>query len=373
LGTRPFGLYLHIPFCAARCGYCDFNTYVQRSRAEQVEPYLTALRAEIGLAANVLGGPSVATVFFGGGTPTMLSPADFAFLLDAVRADFGLGADAEVTTEANPETLSPDFLAQLRLTGVNRLSLGMQSADPDVLATLDRKHTPGRVAECVRWARDAGFQDVSLDLIYGTPGEGAASWRATLEAALATGPTHLSAYSLTVERGTALAARVARGELPGTDEDDLADKYLLADERLAQAGYPNYEISNWSLPGMECRHNLGYWKSHDWWGVGAGSHSHVGGVRWWNLRHPRAYTAASSGRSPAQARESLTLEQRRTERVLLESRLATGLSPALLTDTERLRLPSLRRRGLLLSGDDPLRLSVQGKLLADAFVRDLLD
>ncbi len=293
LGTRPFGVYLHVPFCAVRCGYCDFNTYTATELgggASQATYARTAL-TELALAGRVLGdeAPQAETVFVGGGTPTLLSPDDLGLLLDGVRARFGLAPDAEVTTEANPDSVTAESLQMLRDKGFTRVSFGMQSAVPHVLATLDRTHDPERVPDAVRWARAAGL-DVSLDLIYGTPGESLDDWRTSVEAALACRPDHVSAYALVVEEGTRLATRVRRGEVTMPDDDDEADKYELADELLTAAGLSWYEVSNWATSaGTRCRHNVGYWSGGDWWGVGPGAHSHVGGVRWWNVKHPSAY------------------------------------------------------------------------------------
>ena len=270
----------------------------------------------------------VSTVFFGGGTPTLLAPGELGSVLAAIGAEFGLAPDVEVTTEANPDSVALWDLEELRQVGFDRISFGMQSDVPHVLATLDRTHDPLRVPAVVGWARSAGFEQVSLDLIYGTPGESLADWEASVDAALACAPDHVSAYSLIVEEGTALARRVARGELAMPDEDDLADKYLLADERFVKAGLGWYEVSNWARDrAARCRHNLGYWTGADWWGVGPGAHSHVGGVRWWNVKHPAAYAdRINAGDSPAHAREVLDEETRRVERVLLEMRLHDGLA-----------------------------------------------
>ena len=277
------------------------------------------------LARAVLGpaGRALSSVYFGGGTPTVLPPGDLARLLAAARDLFGLAPDAEITTEANPESVDERSLTALRAAGVTRLSLGMQSAMPHVLSVLDRRHEPGSVGRAVGAARAAGFDNLSLDLIYGTPGESAADWQASLDAALALGPDHVSAYALVVEPGTRLARRVARGEVAAPDDDDLADKYLQADAALEAAGLGWYEVSNWGRP---CRHNLGYWRGADWWGIGPGAHSHVAGVRWWNVKHPAAYARRlAEGSSPGQAREVLDARTRRFERILLESRLACGL------------------------------------------------
>jgi oxygen-independent coproporphyrinogen-3 oxidase len=380
VGERPLSLYVHVPYCAVRCGYCDFNTYTAAelgaAPGASQDAYLAAVDTELELARAVLGpgAPAVQSVFFGGGTPTMLPAASLAGVLDAIRARFALADGAEVTTEANPESVDPAYLDTLVGAGFTRLSLGMQSARPGVLAVLDRRHTPGRVGQVVGWARAAGFASVSLDLIYGSPTETLDDWRASLVSALDLGPDHVSAYSLIVEPGTRLAARIGRGELPMPDDDVHADCYLLAEELLTGAGYATYEVSNWTRPGHASRHNLAYWLGHDWWGIGPGAHSHVNGVRWWNVRHPREYTARlAAATSPAQAREVLTAEQRRVERVLLELRLAQGLPPAVLTASERARVPALLEAGTLVLDGDRLRPTLAGRLVADAVVRDLLD
>jgi oxygen-independent coproporphyrinogen-3 oxidase len=332
---RALGVYAHVPFCRVRCGYCDFTTYTSVELGPDAgatrQGYVDAVLAEADLATAVLDRAGLpprpaATVFVGGGTPTELSPGDLVRLVHGIRERFGLMPGAEITVEANPDSVTPAMLVALAAAGVTRLSVGMQSAVPHVLTTLDRTHDPARVPEVVRWARDAGLT-VSLDLIYGTPGESPTDWRSSLTAALDMQPDHVSAYSLTVEPGTRLAARVRRGEVGEPDEDDQADKYELADDLLTAAGYAWYEISSWARePGFACRHNLGYWRGDDWWGLGPGAHSHVGGVRWWNVRHPRAWVrAVRAGLSPAEAREVLSPAARRFERVMLGSRLAEGL------------------------------------------------
>jgi oxygen-independent coproporphyrinogen-3 oxidase len=383
VNRRAFGVYLHVPFCAVRCGYCDFTTYTAAELgggADQANYPATAV-AELDLAAGVLDDAGVAgrpasTVFFGGGTPTLLPSSGLARMLDAVADRFGLAPGAEVTVEANPESVTADSLAELARAGVTRVSFGMQSAVPAVLAVLDRVHRPDRVPAVVGWARDAGLA-VSLDLIYGTPGESRDDWRASLDAALSCGPDHVSAYALVVEEGTRLAARVRRGEIAAPDDDDLADKYELADEVLVDAGFGWYEVSNWARTAEQaCRHNLGYWRGDDWWGVGPGAHSHVGGVRWWNVRHPRAYTQrVESGLSPAAGRELLDAGQRRDERVLLAVRLSCGLPVAELDPAARRAVAGLVADGLVdgrraVGGD--VVLTRRGRLLADAVVRALL-
>ncbi|MGM1063430.1 radical SAM family heme chaperone HemW [Saccharothrix sp. Mg75] len=379
IGSRPFGVYVHVPFCATRCGYCDFNTYTAGELGTSASPqsWLEGLRRELDLAATVLGtAPPVETVFVGGGTPSLLGAGGLADVLDAVRASFGLAPGAEVTTESNPESTSPSFFADIRDAGYTRVSLGMQSAARHVLAVLDRAHTPGRPVAAAREAREAGFEHVNLDLIYGTPGESADDLRASLDAVRDAGVDHVSAYALIVEEGTALARRVRRGELPMPDDDVLADKYELVDAAMTAQGLRWYEVSNWAASDeAACRHNLLYWRGADWWGAGPGAHSHVGGVRWWNVKHPAKYAELlAAGTSPAAGREVLTDDDRRVERVLLELRLATGLPLDVLDDDGRAEAKTAAADGLL----DPAALDEgrcvltdRGRLLADAVVHRL--
>jgi oxygen-independent coproporphyrinogen-3 oxidase len=383
---RGFGVYLHVPFCTVRCGYCDFNTYTATELgggASQVAYADTAL-AEIALGGRVLrdaGLPArpASTVFVGGGTPTVLPPSDLVRMLGGVRDAWGLTAGAEVTTEANPDSVTPESLAELARGGFTRVSFGMQSAVPHVLATLDRTHDPRRIPDVVRWARDAGLA-VSLDLIYGTPGESLDDWRASLETALATGVDHVSAYALVVEQGTRMAVQVKRGLLTLPDEDDQAAKYELADDLLTEAGLHWYEVSNWArTPEQACRHNLAYWRGDDWWGVGPGAHSHVGGVRWWNVKHPRTYAARLvEGLSPAAGRETVAGDAARLEQVMLRVRLDEGLPLAALDPAARTAVAGLVADGLVdpraaLGADAParVRLTRRGRLLADTVVRTL--
>ena len=372
----PFGVYVHVPFCAVRCGYCDFNTYTatELGGGGSQAAYAGHAASEVAYAAQVLGDqrPVVDTVFFGGGTPTLLPSADLVAILGSIRDRFGLAPGAEVTTEANPDSVTPDSLAELRDGGFTRVSFGMQSSVSHVLRVLERTHDPARVAQAVTWAREAGFEQVSLDLIYGTPGESLADWRSSLAAALACGPDHVSAYSLIVEDGTRLARQVRTGVVPMPDDDDLADKYVLADDALAAAGLEWYEVSNWARDeASRCRHNELYWRSASWWGIGPGAHSHVDGERWWNVKHPSAYAARiAAGESPALESETLDEDTRHLERVLLEVRLGDGL-PLSLVDPAR--VDDVVGRGLGVRREERLVLSRQGRLLADAVVRDLLD
>jgi oxygen-independent coproporphyrinogen-3 oxidase len=372
-GAGPFGVYVHVPFCTSRCGYCDFNTYTFRDIPDNVmgpASYLPVLRRELDLASRVLRAagplPAVDTVFFGGGTPSLLPAADITAFLADLAATFGLARGVEVTVEANPESVGAGYLEALVAGGVSRVSLGMQSASPHVLAVLDRAHTPGRVADAVAAARAAGVPQVSLDLIYGAPGETDGDWRRSLRTAIDLGPDHLSAYALTVEPGTRLAAPT---------EDVLADRYVIADELLGQAGYRWYEISNWARsPAARCRHNLGYWSGGDWWGFGPGAHSHVGGVRWWNVRHPVSYARRlAAGTSPGAGRERLDARTRRFERVMLETRRADGLPLAVLSPAGRSAARAAATDGLLHLHADTAVLTTRGRLLADAVVRALAD
>ncbi|WP_092630662.1 radical SAM family heme chaperone HemW [Actinopolyspora mzabensis] len=384
VGQRPFGIYVHVPFCATRCGYCDFNTYTadELSGGGSFRGWLDALKAELELGARVLGEgnravPRAGTVFVGGGTPSLLGGDGLGEVLDAVRASFRLAPEAEVTTEANPESTSPALFTALLEAGYTRVSLGMQSAAEHVLRVLDRNHTPGRAVAAAREAMAAGFEHVSLDLIYGTPGESSDDLRGSLEAVLEAGVDHVSAYSLIVEDGTAMARRVRRGELPMPDEDVLAADYELVDGVLSKAGFHWYEVSNWATDeAARCAHNIGYWRGGDWWGAGPGAHSHVGGVRWWNLKYPARYAAAlGDGISPAAGREVLDVEDRRVERVMLELRLREGLTTEVLDDAGLAEARRAVTDGLL--RDDELRagrcvLTDRGRLLADGVVRRLL-
>ncbi len=384
MAQRGLSIYIHVPFCATRCGYCDFNTYTagELGSAGSPESWLDAALAEIELARSVLGasgeGRPVGTVFVGGGTPSLLGPQKLTALLRAVDDAFGLQPGAEITTEVNPESTDPDLLAAVREAGYNRISIGMQSIAPHVLAVLERQHTPGRALQVAGWARAAGFPHVSVDLIYGTPGESDADFAASLKAAVDSGADHVSAYSLIVEPGTRLARQVRTGAISPVCDDVLADRYLIADDVLGCAGFGWYEVSNWAASNAaRCRHNLCYWTGGDWWGVGPGAHSHVGGVRWWNVKHPHCYAAAlAAGRSPGQAREVLGDAARRCERVLLELRLSAGLDLALLTATGRARAEQETADGLLdpgaLAGGRAV-LTVRGRLLADGIALRLLE
>jgi putative oxygen-independent coproporphyrinogen III oxidase len=370
-----FGIYVHVPFCITRCGYCDFNTYTP-AELGGVNPdaWLQVLRSELELAAARLGAPTVQTVFVGGGTPSLLGGARLAAVLASVRDNFDLAPDAEVSTEANPESTWPEMFAALRSAGYTRVSLGMQSVAPGVLATLDRVHSPGRAAAAAGEALAAGFEHVSLDLIYGTPGESDDDLLRSVDAAVEAGVDHVSAYALVVEDGTALARRVRGGELAAPDDDVLAHRYELVDEQLSAAGFNWYEVSNWSRAGGQCRHNLGYWDGGQWWGAGPGAHSYVGATRWWNVKHPNAYAQILGGASlPVAGFEQLDATNRHTEDVLLRIRLRQGLPLELLDEAERGRADIAVEDGLLVRHGEHLVLTDRGRLLADGIVRNLLD
>jgi oxygen-independent coproporphyrinogen-3 oxidase len=379
---RDFGVYIHVPFCRVRCGYCDFNTYTSDElRGARQDAYADEVRREIDLSREVLAARgalrAASTVFFGGGTPTLLPPGDLTRMLESIRDTFGLADGAEITVEANPDTVTLALASTLAEAGVTRLSIGMQSSVPHVLAALDRTHEPAAVATAVHAARAAGL-DVSVDLIYGAPGESIDDWRDSVESAIALQPDHISAYALIIEEGTKLARQIRRGELTAPDDDLQADMYDLGDDALAAAGYDWYEVSNWATaPAHRSRHNLAYWLGHDWWDIGPGAHSHVGGVRWWNVKHPAAYAdRIVSGSSPGAGREVLDAKARRVERVLLLARIREGIAVTELTASGRTSVAGLIADGYVdgraaITGT--VTLTRPGRLMADAVVRRLLD
>ncbi|QCR40417.1 coproporphyrinogen III oxidase [Microbacterium sp. SGAir0570] len=378
----PFGVYLHVPFCRVRCGYCDFNTYTATElRGARQDAYADEVLREIALSASVIDerGPRrpAQTVFFGGGTPTLLPAGDLARMLRGVRDTFGIAAGAEVTVEANPDTMSARVADELAAAGVTRLSIGMQSAVPHVLAALDRTHDPANVSTAVAAARGAGL-DVSVDLIYGAPGESLDDWRRSVDTAVALEPDHVSAYALIIEEGTRLERQIRRGEVPAPDDDLQADMYELADDRLAVAGFSWYEVSNWARSAdQRSRHNLAYWRGTDWWGYGPGAHSHLAGLRWWNVKHPAAYAQRlAAGDSPAAGRERPDADARRLESVLLRSRIIDGLAIDDLDAEARPSVASLIADGLI-EGAAAVRgrvvLTRRGRLMADAVVRALTE
>ncbi|KAA9110459.1 radical SAM family heme chaperone HemW [Microbacterium rhizomatis] len=378
--SADFGVYLHVPFCRVRCGYCDFNTYTATElRGAKQEEYADTLLREVSLARDVLAATAplrpASTVFFGGGTPTLLPAGDLARMLDGTRGAFGLTADAEITIEANPDTVTDAVAAELGASGVTRLSIGMQSTVPHVLAALDRTHEPANVATAVAAARRAGL-DVSVDLIYGAPGESLDDWRRSLEVAVGLEPDHISAYALIIEDGTKLARQIRRAEVPAPDDDLQADMYELADQLLGAAGFDWYEVSNWSR-GSEhrSRHNLAYWRGSDWWGFGPGAHSHIAGTRFWNVKHPAAYAQRlAAGESPAAGRERPDAASRELEEVLLRTRIREGMPVSELRMAGRHAVAALIADGLI-DGGEAVRgrivLTLRGRLLADAVVRAL--
>ena len=383
--TRTFHAYVHIPFCRVRCGYCDFNTYTatELDGISQAS-YAETLIREIELSTRVLNQAKLPrrklkSVFFGGGTPTQLPAADLARILESLRNAFGFEPDAEITTEANPDNVDVEYLQAILDAGFNRISFGMQSAVPEVLATLERTHQPSNVPAAVAAAKSIGLA-TSVDLIYGAPGETLDQWRESIEAALSYGTDHISAYSLIVEEGTKLARQIKSGQLVEPDEDLQADKYELADGMFSAAGFNWYEVSNWSRgAGNESEHNLAYWASQDWWGFGPGAHSHFGGVRWWNVKHPAAYAGKlAADESPAAGREILDDKTRLEERVLLEIRIERGLSiefvKELNADYARL-ISSFIADGLINAKaaiEGRISLTLKGRLLADSLVRQIL-
>lgn len=369
-------LYVHVPFCSSRCGYCDFNTYTATELGNEVrrDSFHEVLAAEVRIAAEHLASSQqVSTVFVGGGTPTLLGSQGLNHVLQEIKTSFGLVDGAEVTTEANPDSVDQRMLEELRAGGFTRVSFGMQSSAPRVLQVLERTHTPGASVQAAKWAVDVGFEHVNLDLIYGTPGESDDDLKSSVDTALSAGIDHLSAYALIVEDGTALSRRIARGDLPAPDDDVCADRYELIDQRMAAAGMPWYEVSNWAKPGGQCLHNLAYWRSQHWWGVGPGAHSHIDGKRWWNVKHPAPYAErVRAHQAPIADSEQLSAEDLRTEQVMLGIRLAEGM-PAQTFDgslLDRLVARELIDQSAREAGR--VQLTLAGRLLADAVVRELL-
>jgi len=383
VALRDFGVYIHVPFCSVRCGYCDFNTYAPGELGGATPAgYVDAALSEMALAGASMGpdARAASTVFFGGGTPTLLPADALVRLLDGVRQVWGLEPGAEVTTEANPDSVTRETFATLASAGFTRVSIGMQSAVPHVLATLERTHNPDNVARAVDWAHAAGLA-TSVDLIYGTPGESLTDWEASLDAAIDLAPGHISAYALVIEPGTKMGAQLRRGEVAATDPDTQADMYELAEARLSAAGYSWYEVSNWSRTDAErCRHNIAYWTSQDWWGVGPGAHSYLGpsqghqAKRWWNVKHPRAYAERlAAGESPAHETEPLSADDLALESVMLRVRLADGM-PLADIGAAPSAIAALIADGLIdgtAAIGGTLRLTLRGRLLADRVVREL--
>lgn len=407
---EPFSAYIHIPFCSVRCGYCDFNTYVADfDEGADRRTYHRSIVEEVRFASRFfdqmnMERPALQSVFFGGGTPSLLHPEAIGEVMGELSKAFGISPATEVTLEANPDTLTVENAAMFQDAGVNRFSVGMQSAVPHVLETLDRTHKQESVGKAVEAARAAGVP-VSLDLIYGAPGESLSDWEETLRAALALKPDHISAYSLIIEEGTKMGTDLRLGRIEDPNPDLEAEKYLAADKMLGDAGFHWYEISNFaSSEGTQSVHNKAYWSNASWWGFGAGSHSHLLGARWWNARHPTAYAGyANAGVSPSVGGEILTPEERAVEDIMLSVRTSLGVSVEQVAEAVRteqpeavgkaegvvqaeetrphtshveeatVRLERLAEEGLLEdSGAGRFSLTLDGRLLADLVTRRLL-
>lgn len=379
---RSLGAYVHVPFCASRCGYCDFNTYtaaeLQRDETT-VSPatYVDRVIADITRQHQELGqiAKPLETVFFGGGTPTMLGSKELVRALGSLREKFGLSANAEVTTEVNPDSVNAQDLRVLRDGGFTRVSFGHQSSAQNVLQLLERTHTPGKTWEAVIWARSAGFDHVSVDLIYGSPNESEADLLKTLQEVTAADLDHVSAYSLIVEPGTRLAARVARGEVANPSDDVAASRYELIDHHLTAAGYDWYEVSNWAKPGGECQHNINYWNNQDWLGVGPGAHAHLNGLRSWMTKHPAAWAQqVDGGQAPISGSETLSDSEIANEKIMLGLRLREGIELSALSEVGVEEANRAVQEGLLYSDMFTLGraiLTPRGRLLADGLISRL--
>jgi len=379
----PLSFYIHIPYCVKRCGYCDFNTYtpaelkISDGLTEISRSYIDLLIAEARQARiEAADAGKIPTIFFGGGTPTLMEPADLQRILHELENSFGFTDDIEITIEANPDTVTREKLSALRAIGINRISFGMQSASPHVLALLDRTHNPDNVGKATHWAREVGFDHVSVDLIYGTPTETLDDWRESVNAALALPIDHLSAYALIVEEGTKFAAQVKRGEVASPDDDLMADKYVIVDDMCSAAGMSWYELSNWSKPNGECRHNIAYWQGADWWGLGPGAHSHFQGKRWWNVKHPSTYRDRILEKvSPALDSELLNESEKESERIMLQIRMPDGISKLSLSQPAQLRLAEYLPTGHIDSdawARGAVCLTQSGRLIADRIVQEIL-
>ena len=387
--SRRLSFYVHIPYCVKRCGYCDFNTYTPTDLLSQsstnndsasvqtvANGYIDLVIQEIELARRTVGKASVPTIFFGGGTPTLLPARDLLRIVDAISGRFALERRCEITVEANPDSVTKESLATLRAGGINRISFGMQSAVPHVLKVLDRTHHSENLVSATQWAKEVGFDHISVDLIYGTPGESLNDWKVSIDAALALPIDHISAYALIVEQGTKLARQVNSGEITMPDDDETAEKYRMADDSFSQAGFTWYELSNWARPGGECRHNIAYWQNSEWWGLGPGAHSHIENSRWWNVKHPNTYRAKiTANETPIQEREELSLDNQRTENLMLAIRMKAGIALKNLSEeqcvaaekyvgSKHLDLEKWERGALVLTQS--------GRLIADRIVRELL-
>ena len=374
--------YIHIPYCVKRCGYCDFNTYtpselkIATRLSEVSNSYIDLLLLEIKQAKAQVGSAFVPSIFFGGGTPSLMEPSDIGRVIDQIRKEFVLNSDAEVTMECNPDTVSKDNLAAFREVGVNRVSFGMQSAVPHVLATLDRTHNPENLLQVTTWAKEVGFSEISVDLIYGTPGETLDDWQKSIDVALSLPITHISAYALIIEEGTKLAAQIKRGEVAPVDDDLAAEKYLLADKEFTAAGFQWYELSNWAKPDSLSKHNLAYWLGENWWGAGPGAHSHLNGKRFWNVKHPNLYKEKiQSNLSPIADSEVLEEIQIASEKLMLSLRLPSGVEKESLNQDQISELSDYVESGhldLLNWNQGRATLTLEGRLIADQILRQIL-
>ena len=375
--------YIHIPYCVKRCGYCDFNTYtpaelqLTEGLTQISNSYIDLLVKEIEFARNQVGESAIVpSIFFGGGTPSLMEASDIKRVITAISKQFKLDPIAEVTLETNPETVTKEKLKQFYDAGVNRISFGMQSSVPHVLKTLDRTHNPENLPQVTKWATEVGFKEISVDLIYGTPGESKQDWQQSIDSALALPISHISAYALIVEEGTKLAAQIKRGEIAKPDDDLTAEKYIMADKAFTTAGFYWYELSNWAKPNSQSKHNLAYWLGHNWWGAGPGAHSHINGKRFWNVKHPNLY------KQKIQANETVILDsevlkgsQIESERLMLSIRLPQGLEKNTLNNQQILELTDYVNSGHLDQENWNLgraTLTLDGRLIADRIVREIL-
>lgn len=375
--------YIHIPYCVKRCGYCDFNTYTPAelkisTGLEQISnSYIDLLLQEIdSVREQIVGEITVPSIFFGGGTPSLMQPNDIGRVISKIKKVFDLPLKSEITLECNPDTVTKDSLENFKKVGINRVSFGMQSAVPHVLATLDRTHKPENLAQATTWANEVGISEISVDLIYGTPGESITDWQTSIDSALALPITHISAYALIIEEGTKLAAQIKRGEVPEVDDDLVADKYLIADKAFKEAGFEWYELSNWSKPGSESKHNMAYWNGDNWWGAGPGAHSHLNGKRFWNVKHPNLYKERIQNKQSAVAdSEVLKKDQIESERLMLLLRLPSGIEKQSLNQMQLSELSEFVESGHLDRANwnqGRATLTLNGRLIADRILRKIL-
>ena len=379
----PLSFYIHIPYCVKRCGYCDFNTYTPAelkisTGLEQISnSYIDLLLQEIdSVREQIVGEITVPSIFFGGGTPSLMQPNDIGRVISKIKNEFDLPLNSEITLECNPDTVTKDSLENFKKVGINRVSFGMQSAVPHVLATLDRTHKPENLAQATTWANEVGISEISVDLIYGTPGESITDWQTSIDSALALPITHISAYALIIEEGTKLAAQIKRGEVPEVDDDLVADKYLIADKAFKEAGFEWYELSNWSKPGSESKHNMAYWNGDNWWGAGPGAHSHLNGKRFWNVKHPNLYKERIQNKQSAVAdSEVLKKDQIESERLMLLLRLPSGIEKQTLNQNQLSELSEFVESGHLDRANwnqGRASLTLNGRLIADRILRKIL-